>query len=251
MRTAYLNGFQSDLLFYEKAFDTKYVHKPSEAELVFFWHNGLGPVKGEWSINFAIQDGGGGAMTFANSEYGMSFPFVMGSSSSEQSSSIAALKVLRIAFPKYVERAPVFEGASLVTPSGTYSLEKAEDINQIAFKTLQERMLREFSKSLLRVAIKKVAENQVRKESEGFGAVLGLVNAFTEKADTRNWQTLPHSIYYTRVPLKLGENTVRLQTKKNKNTVVSADTFTFNPAVAGQTIFHTYQSLESLPGPGN
>ena len=251
LRTAYLNGFQSDLLFYENEFKTKYTHSTAEAQLVFFWHNGLGPVKGEWSVNFAVQDNGSGGMTFANSEYGMSFPFVVGSANAGPSSSLSSLKVFRVAFPKYVERVPVYDGASLVTSSGTYSLEMAEDVNQIAFKTLQERMLKEFSKSLLRVALKKVAENQVRQESEGFGALLGLVNAFTEKADTRNWQTIPHSIYYSRVPLSMGENTVRLQTKKNRNTVSAAETFTFTPAFSGQTIFHTYQSLESLPTPGN
>lgn len=251
LRTAYLNGFQNDLLFYEKEFDTKYTYTKTEAELVFFWHNGLGPVKGEWSINFAVQDNGGGAMTFANSEYGMSFPFIVGSSNPEQSNSLASLKVFRVAFPKYVERTPIFNGASLVTSSGSYALEMAEDINQIAFKTLQERMLKEFSKSLLRVALKKVAENQVRQENEGLGAIFGLVNAFTEKADTRNWQTIPHSIYYSRVPLDKGENVVRLQTQKNRNTATSAETFTFTPAFQGQTIFHTYQSLESLPTPGN
>jgi uncharacterized protein len=251
LRSAYMNGFDSEVMFYEKEFDTKYVHKTSEAQLVFFWHNGLGPVKGEWSINFAVQDGGDGFMTFANSEYGMSFPFQISSANADQSGGLASLKFFRVAFPKYVERQPVFNGASLITSSGNYPLQMAEDVNKIAFKTLEERMLKEFSKGLLRVALKKVAENQVRQESEGFGALLGIMNAMSEKADTRNWQTIPHSIYYSRVPLNKGENTVRLQTKKGANTISSAQSFTFTPDYEGQTIIHTYQSLESLPNPSN
>jgi hypothetical protein len=87
-----------------------------------------------------------------------------------------------------------------------YPLELAEDINKIAFKSLQDRMALEFSKTLIRAAIKKAAEHSLKKEHEGWGAVLGAVNALSEKADTRNWQTLPHSILYTRVPLHEGTN---------------------------------------------
>ena len=40
-----------------------------------FWNNGLGPVKSEWSINFTVVKGSGGAVTFVNEEYDFSFPF--------------------------------------------------------------------------------------------------------------------------------------------------------------------------------
>jgi hypothetical protein len=108
-------------------------------------------------------------------------------------------------------------------------------------------MLEEFSKGLLRAAMKKAAEHSVRKEDDRLGAVIGLMNAITEKADTRNWQTLPHDIHYARVPLKEGRNDVKfsLQSLSQKN--VNYD-FTYQ-AVKGQTLFHTFSSLESLPAP--
>lgn len=249
LRTAFLNGFQSELSFYENEFGMKLQPEDQQAELVFFWHNGLGPVKGEWSINFAAQDGGDGFVSFANSEYGMSFPFPINSLSAEQSNSIKDLKVFRIAFPKYVERQPIFTSAYIESKNGRYDLELAEDINQIAFKTLQERMLKEFSKGLLRVALKKAAENTVRKESEGWGALLGFVNALTEKADTRNWQTIPHSIHYTRVPLDLGENKIALKTQNFKEGGSATQTFDFTVNSKNQTLFYSYQSLESKPTP--
>ena len=80
----------------------------------------------------------------------------------------------------------------------------AEDINKVAFHSLNQRMLQEFGKGLLRAALKKAAEHSIRKEDDRLGALIGIVNAITEKADTRNWQTLPHSIFYSRVPLKEG-----------------------------------------------
>src|SRR5690606_2623657 len=129
-----------------------------------------------------------------------------------------------------------------------------EDINQIAFHSLRQRMLTEFGKGLLRAALKKATEHSVRKENDQLGALIGVMNALTEKADTRSWQTLPHSIYYSRVPLKAGSNTVRF---KIQNGEQSAYTFSYQ-ARPGQTLFHTFSSLESravayrfyLPSPG-
>ncbi|MFY0600558.1 MAG: hypothetical protein JXR03_12880 [Cyclobacteriaceae bacterium] len=244
LRTAYLNGFQSDLDFYEREFDMKYKHDSKESEMVFFWHNGLGPVKGEWSINFAVQGGGDGFVTFANSEQGMTYPFPISSLSSDQSNSLKNLEVFRVAFPKYVERPPSFSSAYIETKNGRYNLELAEDVNQIAFKTLEERMLKELGKGLLRAALKKATETAVREESEGWGAVLGMVNAFTERADTRNWQTIPHSIYYTRVPLKVGDNQVKLKTQNFQNGGSATESFTFSVSRKGQTVFHSFQSLQ-------
>lgn len=247
LRTAHLNGFQNELYFYEQEFDMKFENKESEAELVFFWHNGLGPVKGEWSINFAVSDGGGGFLTFANTEYGMSFPFSSGSLSNDESNGLKDLKVFRVAFPKYIERPPVFNSAYIEYRGSRYDLELGEDVNKIAFKTLEERMLKELGKGLLRVALKKSAEAAVREESEGWGAILGLVNAFTEKADTRNWQTIPHSIYYTRVPLNLGVNEIKLKTQNFDKGGSADEKFTFDVTKKGQTVFHSFQSLESVP----
>jgi hypothetical protein len=126
-------------------------------------------------------------------------------------------------------------------------LELAEDVNKIAFHSLRQRMLQEFGKGLLRAALKKATEHSLRKEDERLGAVIGIVNAITEKADTRNWQTLPHSIYYSRVPLKEGVNPVKftLQSQNQRNIDYN---FTYT-AKKGQTLFHTFSSLETLTGP--
>ena len=239
LRSAYLTGFQDEVRFYEKEFNRRYTPSESDAELVFFWHNGLGPVKAEWSINFTVLPGNSGMVTFANEDLGFNMAFPV--SSGEEYNGITDLKFFRIAFPKYIERLPVFNKATLTVNNTSYKMDLAENINAIALKTLRERMLQELGKGLLRAALKKVAENQIRKESEGFGLAIGLLNAVTEKADTRNWQTLPHSIYYERVPLNSGVNEVLL----NVTGAQSADSETFNYyASKGETIFQTYQSLD-------
>ena len=123
-----------------------------------------------------------------------------------------------------------------------FQLEKTQDINAIAFKTLNERMLEELGKGLLRVAIKKQIEKQVRKENESLGFLVGALNFASEQADTRNWQTLPHSIYYTRVPLQKGKNELQLYTDGPR--AENAKEFIFN-GKAGQTQFQSFQSLET------
>jgi len=91
--------------------------------------------------------------------------------------------------------------------------------------------------------MKKVSEYQLRKEDKTLGSVLGMFNAITEKADTRNWQTLPHSIYYCRMPLKEGRNNVSLKIMDGHGTLTNHD-FVYD-VKKGQTLFHTFSSLES------
>ncbi|MEQ8928168.1 MAG: hypothetical protein RLO81_20295 [Fulvivirga sp.] len=243
VRTAGLMGFRTELEGYEKEFNIKYEPvKEKSGELVFFWHNGLGPVKSEWTVNFFVIKGQGGLVTFENKEYGMNFPFHV-RQDSDGKTQLGDLKVVRAAFPKYVDRKPYFNKANLSVEGKTYSLEKGEDISAIAFVTLEDRMLREFANSLLRLALKQAAEEATRNENESLGALVSIVNAVTEKADTRNWQTLPHDIHYARVPLKDGANTIKFTAIGNGNDTATEELYF--EGQKGRTEFFMYNNLES------
>ncbi len=240
IRTGELAGFPEEVDEYEVEFGIEYESfTPEGGDLVFFWHNGLSPIKDEWSINFVVSSGAG-QVFFQNEDLGLNFPFYY--NTDDYDTDITDLKAFRVAFPKYVERPPYFQYADLQVNNRYYNLEKAEDINAIAFKVLNERMLAELGKGLLRVAIKKTVEKQVRKENEKLGFLIGAINFASEQADTRNWQTIPHSIHYTRVPLKSGQNEISLITNRQQNE--SIQKFYFNGS-RGKTQFQTYQSLES------
>lgn len=214
LRTAYLCGLTQELTQYEKDFGIKYtpVSPSANGQLVLFWLNGFGPVKAEWGITFTKIDKGDGVVVFHNEQLGLSFPFFWGNGYSDNDrNSLANINVVRAVFPKYQER-PVTYTQGVVNYNGkSYKLEEAEDINQIAFKTLHDRMVRELSSSLLRVAVKQGIKQAASKQNEWLGLAVGLANAFTEKADTRNWQTLPYSISYARIPLDAPENNIELQ----------------------------------------
>ena len=243
LRTAYLVGFYEDQRFYEKAFGYKYKHEENtHGDLIFFWQNGLGPVKDDWSINFSIVKGAAGNIFFENEELGLSFTFPAGSTSGN--GNFGDLSLIRVAFPKYVERKPFYNNANITINNKSYPLEEAEDINHIAFECLNDRFLREMSNSLLRLAIKQSSEALLKEKNEELGALLSIVNAVTEKADTRNWQSLPYNISYTRVPLAEGDNTIYLN--KIRGNEQDQDEFHFD-GKAGQTQFFLHHSLESMP----
>jgi uncharacterized protein len=242
LNTAYWTGFKDEFESFKSKFGMpEYIPDKSEAELVFFWHNGLSPVKDEWGINFAINHKDDNTVVFTNEGLAMAFPYQV--KDEKDKNDLSSIEIFRVAFPRYQERPLYYREASLETAGSIYNLELSEDINKIAFFSLKQRMLQEFSKGLLRAALKKATEHSVRKENDQLGAVIGLMNAITEKADTRSWQTLPHSIYYARVPLKEGSNEVKF-TIRNGN----SNGYDFNYlAKKGQTLFHTFSSLESKP----
>lgn len=243
LRTAKLSSMDDEFESYKAKFGmTDYTVQPSDGDLVFFWHNGLSPVKAEWGISFFIVRQGN-QFIFTNTELGISFPFDMSGYDEKDRSGLARMEAFRVAFPKYIERPEVFTAATIQIGDQTIPLAMLEDVNKVAFKCLNERMMLELSKALVRVALKKVEEYEVRKSDRNLASILSVVNAITEKADTRNWQTLPHSIYYARVPLQEGQNQVVFSATDRRGQSQPHE-FTYSVR-KGQTLFHTFSSLES------
>jgi len=241
IRTADLTGFYDEVAYYEKEFGIKYQRKEKpESELIFFWENGMGPVKSEWSINFASTYNNG-VLILENKEMNLLFNFpIIGNQEGFNSFSF-----LRVAFPKYEERQPFFNSASVAVNNDIYQFQLVQNFNSIAFKTLDDRMLRELSNSLLRLATKKAIEIAAKQQSQGIGLAVGIANAITEKADTRNWQTIPYSLSYVRIPISEGVNTLNFSAKGE-----NGRTFTKNFEIIGKKgkiVFNTFHNLASFP----
>ncbi|HSN61913.1 MAG TPA: hypothetical protein VLR49_13315, partial [Ferruginibacter sp.] len=56
---------------------------------------------------------------------------------------------------------------------------------------------------------RKKAERK-KDQQEMLALGLKIFNRATEKADTRNWQSLPGNIFYSRLPLQPGENNYQI-----------------------------------------
>ncbi len=244
LRSAYRVGFTDQVRLYEERFGMSYVpvRSPDAGELVFFWQNGLGPVKDELNIMFTIVRGSGGAVHFVNEEKGLSFPIP--ASSKESTGDLGDLRVVRAAFPRYIEREPVYASARLRSGQHRSPLYLAQNINALAFQALEDRILREMGTALLRLAIRQTAEQRIRKEDETLGALFGIAGAIAERADTRNWQTLPHSLHYTRMELPEGNASLQLELiLPNGNTARTLDLET--EITAGRTTFKTFHTLDA------
>lgn len=210
LRAAYRTGFHDQVRFFEERFGIEYEHRNTagQGDLVFFWQNGLGPFKDELNLMFSLVRGAGGAMYFVNEDHGMSFPV---HSTSRPSGNLGDLRVIRVALPRYVERPPVYSSARISAGGRSSALFLAQDLNAVAFQALEDRMLREMGNALLRLAVRQAAEQGIRREDETAGAIFGILGAIAEQADTRNWQTLPHSVHYTRLVLPEGEQDLSLE----------------------------------------
>ena len=247
LRTAALNGFRTELQQYESEFGMKYEKENStEGELVFFWLNGLSPVKGEFSMNLVRSEGTGGNLVFANESGSYTFPInLTGQVNSSNQEGIEDVRFVRMAIPKYKARKPLISEAYLMVDGKRMDMELAEDVEQIAFAGLEDRMLREIGKSIARLVLKQAAEIVASNQNKDAGFVLSALNAITEKADTRNWQSLPHSIYYSRVSLAEGSHAIDLVTNGRS---ISQQTIDVQIEMdKPETIFRTFHSLESTP----
>ncbi|HKK81251.1 MAG TPA: hypothetical protein VJ909_03325, partial [Prolixibacteraceae bacterium] len=92
-------------------------------------------------------------------------------------------------------------------------------------------------------ATKKALELLADEQDESLGTIINIVNTITEKADTRNWQTLPYSISYCRVPLNKGKNKLMLKTNSPR-AGSKTQTFYFK-GQKDKIYFHAYHTTAS------
>lgn len=247
IRTSSLLGFTNETSFFRKEFsipenaNEKRETKP-EAQAVIFWQNGLGPIKEQWSIDFVITQQAG-FIQFNNAGLGLNFSFPSSNISQQDATNLSNLQVFKIAFPKYISRAPVYQKASATLNGESRVFQLAEPIEKIAFKSLSDRFAREMGLAILRLAIKKATEYAIRQENKEAGALMGIANAITEQADTRYWSTLPATISYLKIPLKEGKNKIVVRATHFNNQKERVDTITID-AQKGRTYYEVYNTIK-------
>ncbi|WP_207535662.1 COG3014 family protein [Desertivirga arenae] len=248
LRTAYQNGFTDEVMRFERLFKMKYQPaKPADGgELVVFFENGMAPVKEQQDFFFSLTKGLSG-FYFVDAG-GNEIPFD-GSMSFSDDSNVGNLNTLHVAFPKFVARPLVCHSVRVSGVLDTMNAEKVEDITGLAQAIQKQRFAKEMSATLSRLAVKKAAQYLVKgKEGaknkelrEGLSSLIDIYAAASEKADTRNWQTLPSEIYYVRIPLKKGENKVDISLNGVQGL---AESKTFTVEGSGGLVFLNYAFLK-------
>ena len=229
LRSAAANGFMDEVQHYSTLLNTTLqpaANAPG-GELVLFWENGLAPVKQEQNFFFTLTKDGFGNFNFTDATGSVNVPFIFDNNLNKDDIKASDIRSLRVAFPKYLEQPVFYTQGTVSVNNAQYSFEQAENINDLAFATLKERFLKDMTKTLSRLAIKKLAEAAARPkkddknkdEKEALAAAIQVFSFISEKADTRNWQSLPHTILYTRIPLQRGTNELQINfTGQNQQT---------------------------------
>jgi hypothetical protein len=114
--------------------------------------------------------------------------------------------IVRFSYPVIRPGSPSFGRTGVRVDDGPFEAAiLAQNFNQIAHQTLEDKRLRIVAKSAARLILKGQLTQKAEKEFGPLGWLAGnIYGAVTETADTRSWTTLPASIYVTRLVLKPG-----------------------------------------------
>jgi hypothetical protein len=151
--------------------------KTAPSEIVFILHNGLGPTLSEEIIRVQNPKPQNGSAIFS------------------------------LAVPKFTKRTvPV---ARIVLSSGDASAnsEIVEDVNNIAERSLKDRLPGIIARGVARMVAKSVAVDEAKKKNGDLaGFIMNVATTVSERADTRSWTLLPGNILMVRLPLPAGKH---------------------------------------------
>lgn len=94
---------------------------------------------------------------------------------------------------------------------GEFESRTVYDVEHAAIETLQHDYAWLSAKRIGAFATKEVVADQIRQKNEALGNVAWLAMQLSERADLRQWSTLPQTVQLVRVPLKVGTYNVNLQ----------------------------------------
>jgi hypothetical protein len=157
--------------------------KPPASEVVFLLHNGLGPSLTEFTIRVPNP----------NPQNGSAY--------------------LSLAIPKLAKRSVPVSHITLSEGTDSANSEVVADNNDIAEKSLNDRIPAITARAVARMVVKNVAAKTAKDKTKDTGT-LGLLmsvaadigTAVSERADTRTWSLLPGNINMARLTLPAGKH---------------------------------------------
>jgi uncharacterized protein len=254
LRTSTAMGFSVEPK-YETAFNVSYnTSTTNNGELILFLEEGQAPVKEEKtffltagsngisSFNYIDANGVSANYNFNASNYGIA------------EDKITSLRAFKLSLPTYRIQYAQPQNIIVSNNENNYTPQLAQNVNSIAINVLQERFLAEMGNALARQITKKLLEKGAEAAAEGIarsidkreakdttstekekvehkkedrinrageiaGLAMNIFNTINEKADTRNWQSLPAFVSYVRIPLQAGGNTINISTGGTTKTI--------------------------------
>ena len=247
VRMAEQLGFTNDVQYYTRLLRPRCKEDVGPGgSAVLFWENGQGPIKEENILGFdIIRYNNGSDMRFVSNGLG-GLEYEVGRQAYNEYNGFEGVNSIRLALPSFRNRNYPLRTAQIKYPGGIEKLEMVENLNEVAEQSLRDRFHRELANALIRLAAKEALEASLssiktKKKSDDkdddeedkekskkddkdddddddeysetagliLGGAMGIINAITERADIRSWQSLPAEIHYQRIPLKKGPNEIK------------------------------------------
>jgi hypothetical protein len=96
----------------------------------------------------------------------------------------------------------------IVQDNGEYDTEKIYSVQDVAIKTLDDQYAGLVAKRMAGIAAKAVVADQIRQKNKALGQLAWIGMNLADRADLRQWSTLPQSFQVARVVLKPGKYNV-------------------------------------------
>lgn len=232
LRTAKRLGFSDKAAEIQKRWGPVAVAAPAPSdtgEVVLLHYSGLGPEKVDSFFEISVYNG---------------WPYVeqvntksQDDTSVEQARSVmrslAADKMIRVAFPKYHRNAVRVKTVEVESGSTTVHGVLVEDVGAIAVRNLDDRVVRTRSRAIARAVVKYLLSQQAgdvveKNSNENWGflvkTILQAASAATEVADKRSWRTLPDHIAMARLSLPAGDHALTLRFLDDRGTPLETRT---------------------------
>ena len=245
LRTARRLGFSDKVAEIQRRWGPVSAAKPPPAgsgEIIVLSYLGLGPEKVDSFFEISVYNG---------------WPYVekVDAKSQEETQveqaravlrSVAADKMIRVAFPKYRRIPARVQTVDVQFSSTTSAGVLVEDVGAIAVRNLDDRIARTRARAIARAVVKyllaqKVGDAVGKNNNEDLGflvrTLLQAASAATEVADKRSWRTLPDRIVMARLALPAGEQNLTLKFLDATGTVVETRELKNIPIASGRKSF--------------
>jgi hypothetical protein len=155
-------------------------------------------------------------------------------------------------FAPHDRRVPILRPVSSVTQMaeleiqnlGKFQSEFVYDTERAAIKTLQDDAAALLARRLAAFAAKQVVSDQIRQKNELLGFLSNVAMHVSERADLRQWSTLPQTIRLIKVPLKAGSYQISIQGLSGSGAPTSDRLESRTVVVkAGRKVFINWRSL--------
>ncbi len=119
---------------------------------------------------------------------------------------------IKLALPEFVAYGGGVNYVTLNSDDQQYRSVVVENLESIAFKSLNDEIARVLVKAIARAVTKETIARKLDKDSNApIGMLLRIVNMITENADLRSWNGLPREIQLVVAPVALGTEQVDIE----------------------------------------